>query len=195
MTPRRLLLAAAFLWCASIVAAPVLASWGEAWSSAASVLYVMFSRVCHQMDTRSFHIAGFKFGVCIRCTAIYFSFFLGMILFPRIAKTKVSIIDSSLVLVLSLIPMGIDVTLATLGLHESTVFTRMATGIIFGSGLSVILVPTLQEVTGGFLSLVRSRAQKVNLRNLKSEINLRNLSNHRTIIDHTQRTSYAAKTR
>ena len=169
MTPRRLLLAAAFLWCASIVAAPTLASLGGSFSLAASVLYDMFSRVCHQLDSRSFHVAGFKFGVCIRCTAIYFSFFLGTIAFPRIRRTKIAAMDSSLVLALSLIPMGIDVGLATFGIHESNPFTRMTTGTVFGFGLSVVLVPTLQETIDKVVSLARSRRRTINLSDRKFE--------------------------
>ncbi len=155
MTPRRILLAAAFLWCTLIVAVPMLSSFGGKSALAASFFYEMFSRVCHQIDSRSFHIAGFKFGVCIRCTAIYTSFLCGMFVFPLLKKTAIALQKSSFILVISLIPMGIDVGFAALGIHESNVFTRMTTGALFGFALSIALVPTLEEVTGQFLSSVR----------------------------------------
>jgi uncharacterized membrane protein len=191
MTPRRLLLAGAFFWCALIVAAPLFASFGGSSALAASYLYEMFSRVCHQMESRSYHIAGFKFGVCIRCTAIYVSFFAGMILVPLLKKTAIALQKSSFILMVSLIPMGVDVGLSTLGIHESNALTRMTTGALFGFALSIVLVPTLEEVTGWLLSRIRSP------RNLfrrspfgQSALNPRNLSNHIIL-----RISHATKTR
>jgi len=59
------LLAAATLWCVSIVAAPLL---GLPW------VYSLFSRICHQNPSRSWHIVGEPLAVCIRCTSIYFGF-------------------------------------------------------------------------------------------------------------------------
>jgi len=59
------LLAGATLWCLSIVVAPML---GLPW------VYVFFSRICHQDPSRSWHLAGEPFAVCIRCTSIYFAF-------------------------------------------------------------------------------------------------------------------------
>jgi uncharacterized membrane protein len=204
MTPRRILLAGAFFWCALIVAAPFLASFGGRSALTASYLYEMFSRVCHQIDSRSYHIAGFKFGVCIRCTAIYAFFFGGMLLFPLLKRTTIARQKASFILVISLIPMGIDVGLAALGIHESNAFTRTTTGMLFGLALSIVLVPTLEEVTDQLLSRfqlprcvinLHSASSVPNLRNLQSALNLRNLSNHQTTIDNPQRTPYATKTR
>ena len=202
MTSRRILLAGAFFWCVLIVAAPLLASFGGRSALTASYLYEIFSRVCHQLDSHSYHIAGFKFGVCIRCTAIYASFFGGMILFPLLKRTTIALQESSFILMISLIPMGVDVGLAAFGIHESNVFTRMATGVLFGFALSIVLMPTLEEVTGQLLSRFQSPQHVhnlppsvLNLRNLPSELNLRNLSNHQTTIDNPQRTPYATKTR
>jgi len=59
------LLAAATLWCASIVAAPLL---GLSW------VYSLFSRICHQDPSRSWHLAGEPLAVCTRCTSIYIGF-------------------------------------------------------------------------------------------------------------------------
>jgi uncharacterized membrane protein len=218
MTSRRILLAGAFFWCVLIVAAPLLASFGGRSALMASYFYEMFSRVCHQLDSHSFHIAGFKFAVCIRCTAIYASFFGGMILFPLSKRTTIALQKSSFILMISLIPMGVDVGLAAFGIHESNVFTRIATGVLFGFALSIVLMPTLEEVTGQLLSRFRLPRRVLNLHgrpsvpnlgnlqselnqrhlsnhNLQSELNLRNLSNHQTTIDHPQRTPYATKTR
>jgi uncharacterized membrane protein len=204
MTSRRFLLAGAFFWCVLIVAAPLLASFGGRSALMASYLYETFSRVCHQLDSHSFHIAGCKFAVCIRCTAIYASFFGGMILFPLLKRTTIALQKSSFILMISLIPMGVDVGLAAFGIHESNVFTRMATGVLFGFALSIVLMPTLEEVTSQLLFRLQLTRQVINVRvtpfvpnlsNLQSELNQRHLRNHKTTNDHPQRTPYAPKTR
>jgi uncharacterized membrane protein len=180
MTPRRFLQTSVFLWCAAIVATPVLASYDGAVAKAASLSYQFFSHVCHQLDSHSFHLAGFKFAVCIRCTSIYASFFLGLLFFPMIKRTKIVDVHPARVLILSLVPMGIDVALATFGIHESTTMTRSITGLIFGSALTIVLVPVLEEFADKFLShmhtLVNALTER-NLRNLQSAPNLRNQSN------------------
>jgi uncharacterized membrane protein len=59
------LLAGATVWCASIIAAPVL--------NLPSV-YHFFSIICHQDPARSWHLLGEPLPVCIRCASIYFAF-------------------------------------------------------------------------------------------------------------------------
>ena len=190
MTPRRFILAAVFSWCALIAAAPLLASLGGVASGTAAFLYDLFSRVCHQFDSRSFHIAGFKFAVCIRCFSIYFSFFLGILFSPLIRRTRIAAVSSSLLLIASLMPMGLDVALATLGIHNSNAASRVVTGLLFGLALSIVLLPVLEEVSAAPLrrliaSFNSSKSPSVelavaqtpgsNLRNLPSALNLRHL--------------------
>ncbi len=192
MTPRRFLLTSVFFWCAAIVATPVLASYDGAAAKAASLSYQIFSCVCHQLDSHSFHLVGIKFAVCIRCFCIYASFFLGLLFFPIIRRTKVADVHPARVLILSLVPMGIDVALATFRIHESTTATRIITGLIFGLALAIILVPVLEEFSGKFLSQMRiltnalhsrkiragqtGMSDLLNLHNLQSAQNLRNQS-------------------
>jgi hypothetical protein len=52
------------LWCAGILAAPMLTHAGL--HGSADIVYSFFSRICHQNDAHSFHVEGEKFGVCIR---------------------------------------------------------------------------------------------------------------------------------
>jgi uncharacterized membrane protein len=168
MTPRRFLLISVFLWCAAIVATPVLASYDGAAAKAASLSYQFFSRVCHQLDSHSFHLAGYKFAVCIRCTSIYASFFLGLLFFPIIKRTKIVNVHPARVLILSLMPMGIDVALATFGIHESTTMTRGITGLIFGLALTIVLVPVLEEFADKFLSHMRTLANTLHQRKIRA---------------------------
>ena len=120
MTPRRLLIAALFTWCAAIVAAPWLSTLGGNGARAASILYDLFSRVCHQLDERSFHIAGAKFAVCIRCTSIYAAFFISVPVSPMLSRTFLASLSARGLLCAAALPMAIDVGLAAAGIHGST---------------------------------------------------------------------------
>jgi len=42
-------------------------------------------------------------------------------------------------------PMLVDVLLNVLGVHDSTILTRVLTGLFFGIGASIIIVPLLIE--------------------------------------------------
>ena len=168
MTPRRVVMLFSFVWCATIVLTPLLASSDGIAPKFAGVSYDFFSRVCHQLDSRSFHVAGYKFAVCIRCFAIYLFFTAGMALFPIIARKGLTRISSRSILLIGLTPMAIDVALAVLGVSESTPFTRAVTGSFFGLALGFVLNPALEDI---FANL--------NQRNLPSAFNQRILRNLR----------------
>ena len=106
------LVAGSTLWCMSIIAAPVFG-----WDS----VYSFFSKICHQDPTRSWHVAGEPFAVCIRCSSIYFAFtaslWLGL-------KTNVRWLRLSIVLMLC------EFALARLVVDAA--FLRAVSGILVG---------------------------------------------------------------
>jgi uncharacterized membrane protein len=130
-------------WCAGILAAPLFSH--TRLHNGAEMLYTMYSRVCHQNDLHSFHLAGEKCGVCIRCSAIYFGFLVGLLLLPLSGGLRRMQIPSPLLLVAVMMPMLVDVLLQFSGLHISTTFTRLATGILFGGIMPWCIVPLLIE--------------------------------------------------
>ena len=71
-------------WCVAILAAPL-------WNLAP--VYLFFSIICHQQPARSWIIAGEPLAVCIRCTAVYFGFFAGLLFHqaPNIRWLKVAL--------------------------------------------------------------------------------------------------------
>lgn len=91
MTPRRpvllraLLTSAALGWAALIVLAPL---WDAAPSGAghgirpalASIVRLAGAQVCHQRPERSLHLSGRPLAVCGRCTGLYVSGALGLLL-------------------------------------------------------------------------------------------------------------------
>jgi len=136
------IIAATGVWCALILAAPLLAKTAPAFSDGC---YRFFSQVCHQLDGRSFHFGGQKFAVCIRCASIYFSFLAAIILLPfAIHPAKVRA-PSPIIIGAMFLPMAMDAGLHVLGIHSSSTISRMVTGTLGGIALACLLVPLFLE--------------------------------------------------
>jgi uncharacterized membrane protein len=131
------------LWCAGILAAPLLAHAGM--HRSADMVYSVYSRICHQNDASSFHVEGEKFGVCIRCSAIYFGFLMGLLfMLPLGAVTRLRI-PKPMLMIAVILPMVVDAVLNDAGLHASSTMTRVATGLLFGGVMPWCIVPLLIE--------------------------------------------------
>jgi uncharacterized membrane protein len=137
-------------WCAGIITAPLLKQAGL--HSGAEMVYSAYSRICHQADVRSFHVGEEKFGVCIRCSAIYFGFLAGLLLLPLSGVLNKRRIPKPIVLVAVMIPMMVDVLLNDIGLHFSTTMTRVTTGLLFGGVMPWCIVPLLDEACSQVLT-------------------------------------------
>jgi len=142
----------AALWCAGILASPLLKNAG--YSRSPDILYSFFSRICHQEDARSLHIKGEKLGVCIRCSAIYFGFLAGALLMPLLGAHKKTRIPKPTFLIAVILPMLIDVVLNGAGLHTGTTLTRVITGALFGTAMSWCVVPLFIEAS---LQIIRQK--------------------------------------
>lgn len=129
-------------WCAGILLAPLLSAHDV---RLGSFLYAFYSPICHQLDHRSFHLDGEKLGVCIRCSGIYFTFFVSLLLYPLVRSVSSPTVPHLRWLILAIGPMAVDVVLGFTGIHPSTVFTRFVTGILLGGILPLFLIPPLIE--------------------------------------------------
>lgn len=147
-----LLLLLTALWCAGIVAAPLLRSLDVGFSA---LLYGAFGEVCHQIPGRSFAILGEPLGVCMRCSAIYFAFLAALIAQPFAAARFRHAPPAPWILIVALLPMALDVTLHLAGLHASTAWTRTVSGLAAGATLPLYLVPVLEEAVQQLLSTNR----------------------------------------
>jgi len=137
------------IWCAGIVAAPLFRHAGM--QSTADIAYTMFSRICHQNDVNSFHVEGEKFGVCIRCSAIYFGFLFGILILPLTGALTRLHSPKPIYIIAVIIPMVVDALLNDSGLHISTTITRLATGVLFGSVMPWCIMPHLLEACSQIL--------------------------------------------
>nr|MBA3804666.1 DUF2085 domain-containing protein [Acidobacteriota bacterium] len=127
-----------------IIAAPLLLASGH--TSFALAIYEIFSRLCHQLPERSFHIEGEKFAVCSRCTGIYFGFALSVLLYPLARSLKR--IDTPRIswLLLATLPITVDWALGVTGLWDNTHLSRFLTGALFSAVASVYVVPGLLDL-------------------------------------------------
>jgi uncharacterized membrane protein len=134
------------LWCAAIVSAPLLRVIGASEATVISnALYFALSKICHQLDDRSLHIAGAKFGVCIRCSSIYFSFFVGLLVFPLIRSMESKSRMNLKLLAMGVLPMALDALCNDLGIHASSDVSRLVTGTLAGFILAFLMLPLLVE--------------------------------------------------
>ncbi|MFN8062678.1 MAG: DUF2085 domain-containing protein [Vicinamibacterales bacterium] len=73
------------VWCAALVAAPVVAARAGTGGPVgpavgATTVYLAGRLVCHQRPTRSFHLAGHQLPVCARCCGLYLGAAAGAVL-------------------------------------------------------------------------------------------------------------------
>ncbi|HTK82227.1 MAG TPA: DUF2085 domain-containing protein [Bacteroidota bacterium] len=139
------LLAGVLFWCFLIVVPPICRTLGGPAAPLGNLLYSSFSHICHQYESRSLHLGGYELGVCGRCTAIYFGFLAGVVIWPRIHRHR----DLRAALwILAILPMLIDVLLDAFGISSSTMLTRLLTGGWFGVFAAIMLTGLFIEGAG-----------------------------------------------
>jgi len=132
------------VWLAAIVLAPWLANRGA--SSASRVLYAVFSPTCHQLTDRCFTLHGFPLAVCGRCLGIYAGFAAGLALYPFIRGFSRLALPSARVFGLSILPMAVDGLAGVLGIWESPIGARFATGFVWGTVLPFYFVTGIADL-------------------------------------------------
>ena len=142
------------MWCFLIIAAPLLAKFEYRFAS--GIIYIFFSKICHQMAERSFFIFGKQFAVCSRCTGLYFGFLLGTIIYPVIHKFRSNWIPAKKYFYLAMIPIFIDISMRFFHIAENTFTSRLITGLILGATTVFFILP-------GFLSLGDNSENKVTI--------------------------------
>ncbi|MBS1494542.1 MAG: DUF2085 domain-containing protein [Bacteroidetes bacterium] len=110
-------------------------------------IYYFFTPICHQQDARSFHLLGYKFAVCSRCTSIYLGFLIAVIFYPVKFKLSNTELPSIWFLIIPVFLIAADALLDVFGLMTNSFLTRSLTGGIAGFMLPFFLIP-------GFVKLV-----------------------------------------
>ncbi|MCX8163486.1 MAG: DUF2085 domain-containing protein [Candidatus Micrarchaeota archaeon] len=148
-------------------------------------LYFGFSFTCHQLNSRSLCIfnnsiedctsnssnleytktqivlkenkIGYKFPVCARDLALYFSLLVGTICWGFINRKNLSAITQPpfIFLVFALLPLGIDGSAQFLGLWESSNLIRLLTGFLAGFVCAFYAIPIFNFIFKNSLEVSR----------------------------------------
>jgi uncharacterized membrane protein len=109
-----------------------------------NVVYTSGDRLCHQQASRSLFLNGNEMPFCARCTAIWFGLAIGlgfMVFFTIELNEKFVAI-----ILLGLIPIGIDGVGQLLGFWESTNLIRFITGLLAGVVCGVAIGVIIDEI-------------------------------------------------
>jgi uncharacterized membrane protein len=113
----------------------------------AAPIYKAFSFVCHQIPERSFHLSGYKFGVCSRCTGLYTGFAVAALIYPLARSLKRTDTPSRVWLILAALPLAIDFALGYFSIWENTHLSRFLTGALLSSVAVFYIMPGLIELS------------------------------------------------
>jgi uncharacterized membrane protein len=118
------------LWCSLLMGFSWLLHSGY-FRLAASVSLIC-SIICHQDPARSFRVCGVTLPVCSRCTTVYLGSLVGITLFPLMRHIEFLSRRLNYLLVISTIPVGLDVAINLLGIWNNTFLSRSISGGFLG---------------------------------------------------------------
>ena len=127
------------LWCGGVILAPVLA--GGHYNYISDFLYSFYEKSCHQLEDRSLTIGGYALGVCSRCTAIYFGFMIGVVIYPFFKPLRNTELPSLWIIITAAGLVFLDVITDVTGIHKNTFVTREITGAVLGLVLPFYIIP------------------------------------------------------
>jgi len=129
----------------AIITAPLASAFG--YTSFASSIYKTFSFVCHQIPERSFHIAGYKFAVCSRCTGLYSGFAIAALIYPLVRWLRQTRTPSIVWLFLAAAPLAVDFSLGYFSIWQNNHLSRFFTGALLGAAAVFYIMPGLVELS------------------------------------------------
>ena len=124
----------------------------------ALAIYKTFSFVCHQIPERSFHLLGYKFAVCSRCTGIYSGLAIAVLIYPLVRSFEDTQTPSLVWLFVAAAPLAIDWSLGYFSIWQNNHASRFATGFLLGGATVFYILPGLIELSSRMF-VRRSRRQ------------------------------------
>ncbi len=143
--------AGAWFFVATIIGAPLLLSNGHPYIG--RIIYETFSRLCHQIQDRSFFVEGNPFAVCARCTGLYVGFAAGVSVYPLMRSLKNVTTPPRWLLFLACVPIGVDFSLGFFGIWNNTHTSRFITGALLSVVSAFYVLPGLIELFSSGLRL------------------------------------------
>lgn len=132
-------------WCSLILLAPLSCAASGEPSVVGGMVYRALHLVCHQIPERSLHLLGWPLAVCVRCSAIYFGFLAGVLLYPLFRRIDRPTLPGRNLLLVAALPLLVDGLDIGFLLYDVTNTTRAVTGALFGLVLPFIIIPAAQE--------------------------------------------------
>jgi uncharacterized membrane protein len=130
---------------ALIIGAPLAQANGHA--AFALAIYKTFSFVCHQIPERSFHLLGYKFAVCSRCTGIYSGLAIAVLIYPLARSFRDTQTPSLVWLFVATAPLAIDWSVGYFSIWQNNHASRFATGFLLGAVAVFYILPGLIELS------------------------------------------------
>ena len=113
-------------------------------SSPWNTIYSCGDRLCHQREDRSFLLNGNQMPFCSRCTAIWLGLAIGLGL---MVFYKLELDEKFLFLIIiGIVPIGIDGIGQLFGFWESTNIVRFITGILAGIVCGIAIALIIDEI-------------------------------------------------
>ncbi len=106
----------------------------------AGLIYLFYSRICHQDPGSSYFLWGYKLAVCGRCVGIYLALFIGGLV-GTIVNVKPL---SPRKFVWFQLPLVLDVVANLLEIYPTILYIKTLTGFLSGFGLTMFLLPRLK---------------------------------------------------
>ena len=141
-SPRAVMATGWSLVCLCVIAAPALLA--HSCGVAGSMVYLLFSRICHQIPERSFSLFGYPLAVCHRCSGIYAGMLLGC--FVNIDSMHRTAYTRRFWVLGAVLPLAFDALAPMAGLWTSTGLTRFFSGLLFGTIASSLVMRGLTEL-------------------------------------------------
>jgi uncharacterized membrane protein len=113
----------------------------------AATIYTAFHFVCHQIPERSFHLAGYQFAVCARCTGLYSGFMVATTFYPLARSLRRTDTPPRIWLLLAAVPLAIDFSLGYFGIWANTHLSRLLTGALLGAVSVFYIMPGLVQLS------------------------------------------------
>jgi len=142
----RVIFISILVWIVLILAAPVLQVTSNPFLRKISdYLYLFFKPTCHQLSSRSFHLAGHALAVCVRCLAFYLagltiSFYYLFHHHPAMLRLRIYVLLCA--------PLLIDFILEKLNFYSNLYYLRFVTGFMTGLALfHLIIIAVSEKVT------------------------------------------------
>ena len=125
----------AVAWLAVLIAAPFLPA------VPAAVVYLLGSRICHQIAERSFHLDGAQLPVCARCVGIYVGLAAGLLFAPARVRVR-------RMLAVGAVPTLVTVAAEWAGLWQTSNMARAIAGLSRGIAVGAVVIAALAPRAG-----------------------------------------------